>query len=60
MCSTEWIRYATRRRKKMGSEGLSPVCVTTQDEGRHMEGLLVDVEECSVSIFAWEIFLYSI
>jgi len=32
--------------KKMGYNGLSQVSVTTQDEGCHMEGLLVDVEEC--------------
>jgi hypothetical protein len=40
----------------MGSDGLSQVSVATQNEGRHMEGLLVDVEECSVSILTVEIF----
>jgi len=40
----------------MGFYGLSQVSVTTQDEGRHMEGLLMDVEECFVSIFTVEIF----
>jgi len=40
----------------MGYNGLSQVSVATQDEGRHMEGLLVDVEECWVSIFTVEIF----
>jgi len=40
----------------MGYNGLSQVSVATQDEGCHMEGLLVDVEECWVSIFTVEIF----
>lgn len=40
----------------MESDGLFQVSVATQDEGRHVEGLFVDVEECSVSIFSVEIF----
>lgn len=38
----------------MGPDGLSKVSFPTQNEGCRMEGLSLDVEECSVSMLAAE------